>query len=146
MLGTQALIAGCLAQSGSDASAQESESASSGVRFEGTDLRIGDVPPISFHGFLSQGFLYSTEYDYLGKSTDGSFEFTEIGLSAAMNPFPKTRIAVQGFAFDVGDVGNYVPFLDYASVEYSFDDAFGVRGGRVRRAGGIYNHIQDVDL
>ena len=120
-----------------------------GKRFfslEGTDLHIGDAPPLTFHGFLSQGFLYSSEYDYLGESSDGSFQFTEIGMNVSMNPFNRTRIAVQGFAFDIGDVGEYKPFLDYALVEYTFADYFGVRGGRVRRPAGIYNHIQDVDL
>ena len=101
---------------------------------------------VAFHGFLSQGFLYSTDYDYLGESTDGSFDFTEVGLNATYSPFNRTRIAVQGVAFDTGKVGNLEPFLDYASLEYTFNDKIGLRGGRVRRPGGIYNHIQDVDL
>lgn len=142
MFGAQAVLAASLLQ---PALAAEGE-AQSGLRFEGTDLHIGKLPPISFHGFASQGFLYSDEYDYLGETTDGSFEFTEIGINATMNPFPKTRIAMQGFAFDIGDVGNFVPFLDYGSIEYTFNDAIGLRGGRVRRPSGIYNHIQDVDL
>jgi hypothetical protein len=142
-LGSQAALAATLVQ---PAVAAEGSEGSPGIRLEGTDLHIGSAPPISFHGFLSQGFLYSTDYDYLGETTDGSFEFTEIGVNLSVNPFNKTRIAVQGFAFDVGDVGNLVPFLDYASIEYTFNDAFGVRAGRVRRPGGLYNHIQDVDL
>lgn len=126
--------------------AQEGEDTKSFFSLDGTDLQIGNAPPLTFHGFLSQGFLYSSEYDYLGTSSDGSFEFTEIGLNVSMNPFNRTRIAVQGFAFDIGDVGNFQPFLDYGLVEYTFNDYVGLRGGRVRRPGGIYNHIQDVDL
>ncbi|HMJ90316.1 MAG TPA: hypothetical protein VK530_10890 [Candidatus Acidoferrum sp.] len=116
------------------------------LRFEGTDLHIGKLPPITFHGFASQGFLASTDYNYLGDSTDGSFEFTEIGINASFSPFKRTRITAQVFDFDLGDVNNFKPFLDYASVEYTLNDYVGVRGGRVRRPGGIYNHIQDVDL
>lgn len=101
---------------------------------------------VAFHGFLSQGFLASTDYDYLGDTKDGSFEFTEVGLNASYSPFNRTRIAVQGFAFDVGDVGNFEPLLDYASIEYTFNDYIGLRGGRVRKPSGIYNHIQDLDL
>ena len=48
---------------------------------------------------------------------------------------------VQGFAFDTGDVGNLQPFLDYASIEYTANDLIGIRAGRVRKPGGIYNHI-----
>lgn len=109
------------------------------------DLKLGSET-VTFHGFASQGFLYSSDYDYLGETTDGSFQFNEFGLNAAYSPFNRTRIAVQGFAFDVGDVGNHELLLDYASLEYTFNDYIGLRGGRVRRPGGIYNHIQDVDL
>jgi hypothetical protein len=102
---------------------------------------------MTFHGFASQGFLASTGYNYLrGNTKEGSFEYSELGLNTSMSPFNSTRIALQGFAFDVGDVGGYQPFLDYASLEYSFSDHIGLRGGRIRRPGGIYNHIQDVDL
>ncbi len=109
------------------------------------DVKLGEKN-LSFHGFASQGLLYSSDYNYLGKSTDGSFEFNEVGLNASISPFNRTRISVQAFMFDVGNVGNYNPFLDYASIEYVFNDYVGIRGGRVRRPGGIYNHIQDVDL
>ena len=43
-------------------------------------------------------------------------------------------------------IAEYDLVLDYAQVEYTFSDMFGVRAGRIRRPVGIYNHIQDVDL
>ncbi len=110
------------------------------------ELKLGALPPLEVHGFASQGFIKSEDYNYLGNTTDGSFQFTELGLNASINPFSRTRISVQAFAFDLGNVGNLNPFLDYASIEYTFNDYVGVRAGRVRRPGGIYNHIQDVDL
>jgi hypothetical protein len=111
------------------------------------DLNLGKDKKIEFHGFASQGFLASTDYNYLGdNTTDGSFQFNEVGLNASFSPFNRTRITAQGFMFDLGDVNNNRPFLDYASIEYTFSDAVGVRAGRIRRPGGIYNHIQDVDL
>jgi hypothetical protein len=106
-----------------------------------------NMPPLDFHGFVSQGFLYSGNYNYLADDTkNGSFQFTEFGLNVSMNPFPRTRIAVQGFDFDVGNVGQYHPFLDYALLEYTVNDEVGLRAGRIRRPGGIYNDIQDIDL
>ncbi len=111
------------------------------------ELKLGtNMPPVDFHGFLSQGFLVSSDYNYLGDTTRGSFRFTEAGLNASMNPFPRTRVTAQAFLFDVGGIGDYEPFLDYASIEYTFSDHFALRGGRIRKPGGIYNHIQDVDL
>jgi hypothetical protein len=106
-----------------------------------------NMPPLDFHGFASQGLLYSSGYNYLTPNTkEGSTEFSEAGLNVLMNPFPRTRITAQGFLFDVGDAGNYQPFLDYASAEYTFSDYIGLRAGRIRKPGGIYNDIQDVDL
>jgi hypothetical protein len=112
------------------------------------ELNLGtNMPPVDFHGFVSQGLLYSSSYNYLANNTkEGSFQFSEAGINASINPFDRTRISAQGFLFDTGNVGQYHPFLDYAQIDYTFSDAFGVRAGRIRRPSGIYNHIQDVDL
>ena len=117
-------------------------------RLGAAELAIPDtkLPEIDVHGFFSQGFLYSSDYDYLGESSNGSFEFTEAGLNASFNPFPRTRIAAQEFTYDVGPAGDYDVVLDYAFIEYTFNDHFGIRGGRIRRPEGLYNDIQDVDL
>jgi hypothetical protein len=103
-------------------------------------------PPIDFHGFASQGFIASSEYNYLGESSKGSTEFTEAGLAASFNPFPRTRIAAQGFTYDVGQAGRYDLVLDYGLAEYTFNNYLGIRAGRIRRPEGIYNDIQDVDV
>jgi hypothetical protein len=112
------------------------------------DLTLGtNIPPVTFHGFASQGFLDTSHYNYLAPDTkDGSFQYSEAGVNLSMNPFPRTHIAIQGFLYDEGDLGKYQPFLDYASVEYTFSDYLGLRAGRVRRPAGIYNDIQDIDL
>jgi len=114
---------------------------------QGLEWKINtNLPPVDFHGFASQGLLYSSDFNYLGDSTRGSFRFSEAGVNASINPFPRTRITAQGFLFDVGGIGEYTPFLDYASIEYRFNNYIGLRAGRVRKPGGIYNHIQDLDL
>jgi hypothetical protein len=117
-------------------------------RLQAADWKVfgPDAPDIEFHGFASQGFLDSTGYNYLGASKTGSLEFTEMGLNASFNPFPRTRIMAQGFANDMGQAGRYDAVLDYALAEYTFNDYIGIRGGRIRRPQGIYNDIQDVDL
>ena len=114
---------------------------------QGYEVTLGtNLPPIDFHGFLSQGFLASDKYDYLGETKNGSFNFTEAAVNFSVNPFPRTHVTAQGFLFDVGKVGEYYPALDYASVDYTFSDAFGVRAGQIVRPEGIYNSIQSVDL
>jgi hypothetical protein len=118
-------------------------------RLESAELMLlgTNMPPLDFHGFVSQGFLVTSEYNYLANNTkDGSFQFTEAGLNASINLYPRLRITAQGFLYDMGEAGKYQPFLDYASVEYTFNDYVGVRVGRILRPQGIYNDIQDVDL
>jgi hypothetical protein len=116
------------------------------LKLDGTSVTIGSLPPVTFHGFLSQGYLHSEKYNYLGDTKDGSFKFTEAAINASMNPFSRTRISAQGFLFSVGNVGEYDLALDYAAVDYTFRDEFGIRAGRIRRPEGIYNSIQDLDL
>jgi hypothetical protein len=117
-------------------------------RLEAADVNLfgTNMPPLDFHGFVSQGFLYSSAYDYLGESSKGSFEYTEAALNVSFNPLPRTRFAAQAFTYDVGEAGRYDVVLDYALAEYTFNDYFGVRAGRIRRPEGIYNDIQDVDV
>jgi len=120
-----------------------------GARLQAADLKLFGTngPPVDFHGFVSQGFLYSSDYNYLGdNSSKGSFQFTEAALNASFNPLPRTRISAQAFTYDVGDTGKYDVILDYAQVEFTFNDYFGIRAGRIRRPQGLYNDIQDVDV
>ena len=98
------------------------------------------MPSLDFHGFASQGLLSSTKYNYLGETKGGSLKFTEAALNVSMNLFPHTHITAQGFLFDVGKVGEYDPTLDYALVDYNFNDTFGICAGRIIRPQGIYTH------
>ena len=56
---------------------------------------FGTIGPLmNFYGFVSQGLLLSSGYNYLTPDSEsGSLQqFTEVGLNVAMNPFPRTRI------------------------------------------------------
>jgi hypothetical protein len=106
-----------------------------------------NLPSLDFHGFASQGLLASSQYNYLADNTkSGSLKFFEAGVNVAMDPFPHTHITAQGFMFDVGNVGQYDPVLDYGLIDYNINDAFNFRAGRIIRPEGIYNAIQSVDL
>jgi hypothetical protein len=117
-------------------------------QLEAADLNLFGTngPAIDFHGFASQGFLATSQYNYLGDTSHGSFRFTEAGLNASINPYPRLRVSAQAFTFDVGEAGDYDLVLDYAQVQYTFNEWLGVRAGRIRRPEGIFNEIQDVDL
>ena len=43
-------------------------------------------------------------------------------------------------------MGNWHPELDWAVADYRFKDWFGIRGGKVKTALGLYNDTQDLEF
>jgi hypothetical protein len=100
---------------------------------------------VEIHGFVSQGFIKSTENNYLGPSERGSFEFTEAAVNFTHSPLDELRIGVQLFARDIGPFGNYEPRFDWYYLDYTFFDWLRLRAGRIKIPFGLYNEVNDVD-
>jgi hypothetical protein len=110
------------------------------------DLKVGDYS-VQFHAFGSQGFDYSNENNYLTmKTSDGSGAMTDFAVNASMQFSDKLRIGAQMYDYNLGQLGNWHPTLDWAFVDYKFKDWFGVRAGRVKTALGLYNDTQDTNF
>ena len=103
------------------------------------------MPPIDIHGFVSQGAIKSTHYNYLAKSERGSLDFTEVGLNFTAQPTDNLRLGVQLFARRLGTTGNFSAKTDWFYFDYRWRDWLGLRGGRVKLPFGLYNEINDVD-
>lgn len=102
---------------------------------------------VDVHGFISQGFLYSDEYNYFSpNSTDGTFEYNEMGINFSKNLTDKLRMGLQIFSRDLGDVANNKVTLDWAYGDYRWQDWLGIRAGRIKIPRGLYNEVRDVDL
>ena len=102
--------------------------------------------PIEFHGFASQGFILTLKNDYLAEnSTDGSFEFSEVGFNFTKELTETLSTGGQLFAQDLGRSGNFKPQIDWFYLDFRPDDWLGFRAGRVKIPYGLYNEIQDVD-
>lgn len=106
-------------------------------------IRESLLPEI--HGFVSQGFIKSTNNNYLAQSERGSFEFTEVGLNFTKQISERFRVGMQLFMRDLGPLGNYKPQFDWFYLDYSFFDWLGIRAGRSKIPFGLYNEINDVD-
>jgi hypothetical protein len=107
--------------------------------------QIAAGPSVDVHGFVSQGFIWTTENNYLGPSERGSFELTEAALNFTHSPLDELRIGVQLFVHDLGPFGNYQPQFDWYYLDYRFFDWLGVRAGRTKIPFGLYNELSDVD-
>lgn len=106
------------------------------------------IAPPQLHGFLSQGYIYTTDNNFFGTSSDdGSFEYTEVGLNVSFLPTDRLLATAQALGRQAGGAGEDLE-LDYALVDYrlpsrEFVDT-GIRVGRIKTPLGLYNDTRDV--
>ncbi len=105
-----------------------------------------DIPEISIHGFMSQGYLKSDSNNYLADTQSGSFDFNEAAVNLQTQLTPDLHAGIQLFARDLGGIGKDQVGIDWAFLDYHLSDAFGVRVGQVKIARGLYNENFDLDL
>jgi hypothetical protein len=122
------------------------ESADWGAGADTASTSGSDPSSFQLHGFVSQGFMVSSKYNYLTTSKKGSFELFEAGLNVTKELDDNLRVGVQIFAQDLGDIGNYKPVIDWAYLDYRPRPQFGLRAGRFKLPLGIYNENMDVDV
>ena len=104
------------------------------------------LPNVVVHGFVSQGYLKSTENSFLANSKDGSFEFNETAINFMTQINSKLRIGLQLFSRDMGRESNNSVILDWAYGDYHWQDYLGIRFGKIKMPLGYYNLVRDVDL
>lgn len=106
----------------------------------------GGVPEL--HGFVGQGFTHTTDNQVFGHSTAGSLDFHELGLATSWRPHGDWLLSAQLISRNAGEVDNGEPFLDYALVDYSFQQQLpgrpGLSLGRIRNPFGLYNDTRDA--
>jgi len=100
---------------------------------------------VEAHGFISQGLIKTTGNNYLAKSKEGSFDFTEVGINFTTHPTERLRLGVQLFANKLGATGDFNAKADWFYLDYRWRDWFGIRAGRVKLPFGLYNDTSDID-
>ncbi|WP_157994290.1 porin family protein [Peristeroidobacter agariperforans] len=100
------------------------------------------------HGYAAQGFVLSRHNDFFGDSTDGSFDYYEAGINAAVQVQPNLSFAAQAAIRDAGISDDGSLRLDYAVADYRLVSEAsiqaGLRAGKVKNALGFYNETRDV--
>jgi len=102
--------------------------------------------PIQIHGFVSQGFIKSSDNQFLADSETGSFEFFEGGINVTKEVTDRFRVGAQLFTRDLGPIGNYGAQFDWFYLDYRFFDWLGLRAGRTKVPFGLYNETSDIDV
>ncbi len=102
---------------------------------------------VDVHGFVTQGYMHSTDNNFLANhSSNGTFQYGEIGINFSKQITDKLRIGLQLFAHDMGAIGNNDILLDWAFADYRWKDWLGLRVGRIKAPHGLYNETRDIDM
>ncbi len=103
---------------------------------------------LQYHGFLTQGFVLTSDNRFYGTSEKGSFDLTEIGFNASLRPLSRLGISAQVLYRRAGEMDDTEVRLDYGLLDYtvvSLDNLrFGVLLGRYKNPLGLYNETRDV--
>lgn len=116
------------------------------ITLRAQDFKLFDRA-VQVHGFASQGFVYTNDNNWLTMSTSqGSAGMTDFAINMSAPVTDKLHIGAQGYDRNLGQLGQYHPFLDWALADYRFKTWFGVRGGKVKTVLGLFTDTQDEDF
>lgn len=104
------------------------------------------IAPVEIHGFLSQGYLNSTENNYVANSKQGTFAFNEFGINFNTRIDNELQVGIQLLSRDFGDQGHDKPGIDWACINYQHYDWLGVEAGVIKTPIGLYNDSRDLDF
>lgn len=100
---------------------------------------------VAIHGFVAQGYMKSTDNNFLTETDQGSFQYNEMGLNFGYDTGGNVKIGAQLFARDLGDVSNDKVSVAWAFGDYKWRDYLGFRAGILKFPLGLYNKTRDVD-
>ncbi|MCP3921839.1 MAG: hypothetical protein GY714_04560 [Desulfobacterales bacterium] len=101
---------------------------------------------VDIHGFISQGYLKTSDYNFFGNTEEGTAQFNEIGLNISTEFTDELRVGAQIFSKDFGSYGDNEVIVDWAFADYRAADWAGVRAGKIKTPHGLYNETRDVDM
>lgn len=113
-----------------------------------TQPSLANMDDVSWHGFVSQGVIKTSDNSFFGDSEDTSWEFTDIGVGASWRPIPTLNISAQGIYRQAGETSPDDINLDYGFINYTavnnMETGIGVRLGRIKNPYGFYNETRDI--
>jgi hypothetical protein len=105
-----------------------------------------DKEMVAIHGFVSQGYMQSSDNNFYGNTIDGTFKFNEFGLNFSSQVTENLHIGMQLFSRNLGYLGGSQIVIDWAYGDYLWKDWLGIRAGKIKMPLGFYNETRDVDM
>jgi hypothetical protein len=85
----------------------------------GGSLYAQDFSGIVVHGYVSQGFLFTSSNNYLSmKSSDGSAQWTDGAVNISDSLSDNLRVGIQLHMYQLGEFGGSNVQVDWASGDY----------------------------
>ncbi len=113
--------------------------------------KLGSYLPesLQIHGFLSQGYLRTSDNNFFGKTTNmGSLDFRELGINGSWRPLKDLQLSLQVLSRKAGQTDDGYVRIDFGSLSYTAfstaEDVWGIRLGRVINPYGLYNDTRDM--
>lgn len=114
----------------------------------GSALAQGPFENLEVHGFATQGFVKTSANSFFGDSEDGSFDFTELGVNATLEPTPRVRLSGQLLSRNAGEMYSGSPVVDFALADVSLrstqEGSLAFVAGRIKNPLGLFNETRDV--
>src|SRR6202050_222357 len=105
-----------------------------------------DLSGIVVHAYVSQGFLFTSNNNYLSmNSSAGSPQWTDAAVNISHSFADNLRIGMQLHMYQLGQFGGSNVMVDWALGDYRVNDHFGIRAGKVKMVWGLFNDSQDID-
>ena len=103
---------------------------------------------LEVHGFATQGYVKTSANSFFGDSEDGSFDFTELGVNATLEPSPWLRLSAQLLSRNAGEMYSGSPVVDFALADVSLrsteEQSLSFVVGRFKNPLGLYNETRDM--
>lgn len=112
--------------------------------WSGLAFDLGETAQL--HGFVSQGYMQSSNNNFLTPSRSGSYEFTDLAINANWSILSDLRIGGQLFFRNLGDYSEDRVIVDWALLDYQPFEWGGIRLGKIKMPHGLYNENRDSDF
>lgn len=101
---------------------------------------------LQIHGYLSQGYLQSFDYNYMEGTKDGTFQFNEFGINFRSKINRNLSAGLQLTSKAYAEYDNNKLEIDWAYGSYNVRDFFDFDAGILKTPVGMHNEIRDIDM
>ncbi|MBU3068337.1 hypothetical protein KOI40_00830 [Aestuariicella sp. G3-2] len=102
----------------------------------------------NWHGYISQGAIYTTKNEFFGNSEDVSWDFNSVIGGVSWDATKRLRFSAQAIYRQAGETSPDKVYTDYAMIDFNLIDnlqgQMGIRAGRIKNPYGFFTDTRDI--